>query len=114
VVEAGEEQQPFTDEVAKALQSLWGDKGVRKAYDMRSEYQLNDSAKYFLDSVSRLHEPGYRPTEQDILFSRVATTGVVEVKFKIKDLDFRLVQLFLILILCSRVFDVGGQRSERR
>ena len=43
----------------------------------------------FLDSVSRIHEPGYRPTEQDILYSRVATTGVVEVKFKIKDLDFR-------------------------
>lgn len=37
----------------------------------------------------RIHEPGYRPTEQDILFSRVATTGVVEVKFKIKELDFR-------------------------
>jgi hypothetical protein len=45
VVEAGEEQQPFTDEVAKSLQTLWSDKGVRKAYDMRSEFQLNDSAK---------------------------------------------------------------------
>lgn len=43
----------------------------------------------FLNSVMRIHEPGYRPTEQDILFSRVATTGVVEVKFKIKELDFR-------------------------
>uniref|UniRef100_A0A9J2PUL3 Uncharacterized protein n=1 Tax=Ascaris lumbricoides TaxID=6252 RepID=A0A9J2PUL3_ASCLU len=101
VVEVGDESEPFTDEVANAIVSLWNDKGVRKAYDMRSEYQLNDSAKYFLDSVMRIHEPGYRPTEQDILYSRVATTGVVEVKFKIKELDFR-------------VFDVGGQRSERR
>ncbi|KAK0409563.1 hypothetical protein QR680_004622 [Steinernema hermaphroditum] len=101
VMENGDESNPLTDEVANAINSLWNDKGVRKAYEMRSEYQLNDSAKYFLDSVSRIHEPGYRPTEQDILYSRVATTGVVEVKFKIKDLDFR-------------VFDVGGQRSERR
>jgi len=101
VVDQSEENQAFTDEVANALTNLWADKNVRKAYDMRAEYQLNDSAKYFLDSVSRIHEPGYRPTEQDILYSRVATTGVVEVKFKIKDLDFR-------------VFDVGGQRSERR
>ncbi|VDN04883.1 unnamed protein product [Thelazia callipaeda] len=101
VVEAGDESEPFTDEIANALISLWSDENVRKAYEMRSEYQLNDSAKYFLDSVARIHEPGYRPTEQDILFSRVATTGVVEVKFKIKELDFR-------------VFDVGGQRSERR
>ncbi|MCP9264692.1 Guanine nucleotide-binding protein subunit alpha [Dirofilaria immitis] len=101
VVEAGYESEPFTDELAKALVSLWNDKNVQKAADMRSEFQLNDSAKYFLNSVMRIHEPGYRPTEQDILFSRVATTGVVEVKFKIKELDFR-------------VFDVGGQRSERR
>ncbi|TKR69251.1 hypothetical protein L596_021433 [Steinernema carpocapsae] len=100
-IENGEESNALTDELANAVTALWHDKGVRKAYEMRSEYQLNDSAKYFLDSVGRIHEPGYRPTEQDILYSRVATTGVVEVKFKIKDLDFR-------------VFDVGGQRSERR
>ncbi|KAF7634439.1 hypothetical protein Mgra_00006194 [Meloidogyne graminicola] len=81
-IENGEENLPFTDQIAKALQNLWGDKAVKKAYEMRSEYQLNDSAKYFLDSVARIHEPGYRPTEQDILFSRVATTGVVEVKFR--------------------------------
>uniref|UniRef100_A0A914W0R5 Uncharacterized protein n=1 Tax=Plectus sambesii TaxID=2011161 RepID=A0A914W0R5_9BILA len=101
VLEVGDESEPFTDEVYKAIMTLWADKGVRKAYTRRSEYQLNDSAKYFLDSTARVHEPGYRPTDQDILYSRVATTGVVEVKFKIKELDFR-------------VFDVGGQRSERR
>ncbi|KAE9421563.1 hypothetical protein Angca_004721 [Angiostrongylus cantonensis] len=83
------------------LSNPMSDPGVKKAYEMRSEYQLTDSAKYFLDSCARVSEPGYRPTEQDILYSRVATTGVVEVKFKIKELDFR-------------VFDVGGQRSERR
>lgn len=94
VVDQSEENQAFTDEVANALMNLWGDKNVRKAYDMRAEYQLNDSAKYFLDSVARIHEPGYRPSEQDILYSRVATTGVVEVKFKIKDLDFRFVTFF--------------------
>lgn len=45
VVEAGEESEPFTDELAKALVSLWNDKNVQRAADMRSEYQLNDSAK---------------------------------------------------------------------
>ncbi|KAK5985951.1 Guanine nucleotide-binding protein alpha-3 subunit [Trichostrongylus colubriformis] len=101
VQENGEESEPLSEELSKAIQSLWSDPGVKKAYEMRSEYQLTDSAKYFLDSCARVSEPGYRPSEQDILYSRVATTGVVEVKFKIKELDFR-------------VFDVGGQRSERR
>lgn len=45
VMENGDENTAFTDEVANSLISLWSDKGVRKAYDMRSEYQLNDSAK---------------------------------------------------------------------
>ncbi|KAJ1347963.1 Guanine nucleotide-binding protein alpha-17 subunit [Parelaphostrongylus tenuis] len=76
VQEMGEESEPLTEEVSKAIQSLWSDPGVKKAYEMRSEYQLTDSAKYFLDSVARVSEPGYRPTEQDILYSRVATTGV--------------------------------------
>ena len=44
-IENGEENQAFTDQIAKALQNLWSDKAVKKAYDMRSEYQLNDSAK---------------------------------------------------------------------
>ncbi|VDO67145.1 unnamed protein product [Haemonchus placei] len=66
VQENGEESEPLTDEVSKAIQSLC-----------------------FLDSCSRISEAGYRPSEQDILYSRVATTGVVEVKFKIKELDFR-------------------------
>ncbi|KAF8383766.1 odr-3 [Pristionchus pacificus] len=131
IQEKGEESEQMTPEKRDALLALWQDKGVKKAYEMRSEYQLIDSAALyvsplhtsrssmmraipslslqpneyfpfsFLDNVQRIAEPGFRPTEQDILFSRVATTGVVEVKFKIKELDFR-------------VFDVGGQRSERR
>ncbi|CAJ0957208.1 unnamed protein product, partial [Mesorhabditis belari] len=101
VQEMGQENDLPTEDVSNAIQALWSDPKVKKAYEMRSEYQLVDSAKYFLDNCQRIVEPGFRPTDQDILFSRVATTGVVEVKFKIKDLDFR-------------VFDVGGQRSERR
>uniref|UniRef100_A0AC35TX30 Guanine nucleotide-binding protein G(O) subunit alpha n=1 Tax=Rhabditophanes sp. KR3021 TaxID=114890 RepID=A0AC35TX30_9BILA len=101
IIDANEEQQPFSDELTVAIDRLWKDEGVQRAYEQRSTYQINDSAKHFLDSVRRIHEPGYRPTEQDILFSRQATSGVIEVKFKIKDLDFR-------------VFDVGGQRSERK
>ncbi|KAK6010518.1 hypothetical protein OSTOST_24453, partial [Ostertagia ostertagi] len=54
---------------------------------MRSEYQLTDSAKYFLESAACLANQ-VQASEQDILYSRVATTGVVEVKFKIKELDF--------------------------
>lgn len=45
--------------------------------------------------------PNYMPTDQDILRSRVKTTGITETMFQVGDLTYRL-------------FDVGGQRSERK
>ena len=55
----------------------------------------------FLDDLDRLGKKDYMPTEQDILRTRVKTTGIVEVHFSFKNLNFKL-------------FDVGGQRSERK
>lgn len=43
----------------------------------------------------------YVPTDQDILRTRVKTTGITEVVFPVDTLMYR-------------IFDVGGQRSERR
>ncbi|ULT89269.1 hypothetical protein L5515_007871 [Caenorhabditis briggsae] len=55
----------------------------------------------FFDSLARINEPNYIPTENDILHTRVPTMGVIEVKFQMKGKVFR-------------VFDVGGQRSQRK
>ena len=46
-------------------------------------------------------DPNYLPTDQDILRSRVKTTGITETMFRVGELTYRL-------------FDVGGQRSERK
>jgi guanine nucleotide-binding protein G(i) subunit alpha len=46
-------------------------------------------------------QSGYLPNDQDILRSRVKTTGITETMFRVGDLTYRL-------------FDVGGQRSERK
>ena len=43
----------------------------------------------FLSNIERIGAPDYKPTEQDILLSRIKTTGIVEVKFKMKNVDFR-------------------------
>jgi len=91
----------FTPEIAKVIKELWGNKSIRACFDRSNELQLNDSAKYYFDSIDRLASPDYLPTEQDVLRSRVKTTGISETSFQIRDVTFR-------------VFDVGGQRSERR
>ncbi|KAL7827389.1 hypothetical protein SRHO_G00331070 [Serrasalmus rhombeus] len=85
----------------EAIHSLWSDQGIQECYDRRREYQLSDSAKYYLSDLERIADPGYVPTEQDILRVRVPTTGIIEYPFDLENVIFRMV-------------DVGGQRSERR
>ena len=43
----------------------------------------------FLDDLDRLGARDYQPTEQDILRTRVKTTGIVEVHFSFKNLNFK-------------------------
>ena len=45
----------------------------------------------FLDDLDRLGAKDYQPTEQDILRTRVKTTGIVETHFTFKDLHFKFV-----------------------
>ncbi|KAI8096793.1 G protein alpha subunit [Halteromyces radiatus] len=88
-------------DVVRAIQQLWADEGVKTTFNRSNEYQLNDSASYYFDSIDRISQDGYLPTDQDVLRSRVKTTGITETSFKIGDLIYRM-------------FDVGGQRSERK
>ena len=69
--------------------------------DIEREFQLNDSAVYYFNAIDRMTAPNYMPTDQDILRSRVKTTGITETTFKVGELTYKL-------------FDVGGQRSERK
>lgn len=87
--------------VASALKNLWNDKGVRLAVAQGFEYELNDSALYLFENMDRVCSEKYMPTPRDVLRARVRTNGIIETHFKIDDIVFRM-------------FDVGGQRSERR
>jgi len=91
----------LTHELVGIMKRLWGDEGVQLCFGRSREYQLNDSAGYYLSSLERIGAPNYTPTQQDVLRTRVKTTGIVETHFVFKDLHFKM-------------FDVGGQRSERK
>ena len=79
---------------------MWKDSGVQAAFLRANEYQLSDCAKYFLDHVTRLGQHGYIPSTQDILHTRVRTSGIVEVKFHIKvNLVF-----YISCVCCTSIF----------
>ncbi|ODA83745.1 hypothetical protein RJ55_02260 [Drechmeria coniospora] len=83
------------------LQALWQDKGVKAAMAKGNEYALHDNLTYFLDDMDRIWADGYVPSDQDLLRSRLRTTGITESVFDLGQLTYRM-------------FDVGGQRSERK
>uniref|UniRef100_S4RQ35 Guanine nucleotide-binding protein subunit alpha n=1 Tax=Petromyzon marinus TaxID=7757 RepID=S4RQ35_PETMA len=85
----------------EAVRCLWADPGIEECYDRRREFQLTDSAKYYLNDLARISAVNYLPTQQDILRVRIPTTGIIEYPFDLENIIFRMV-------------DVGGQRSERR
>jgi len=97
--------QPFTGKIDLSLKDqicdFWQDEGVQLAFQRRNEFQLNDSCEYYLTSADRILNESYIPTEQDVLRSRIQTTGIIETVFNVEGKKFTIV-------------DVGGQRSERK
>ncbi|KAG5735552.1 Guanine nucleotide-binding protein subunit alpha [Termitomyces sp. T112] len=88
-------------DVSEAVRTLWRDPAIKEAVSRSREFQLNDSAIYYFNAIERMSKSNYLPTDQDILRSRVKTTGITETTFKVGELTYKL-------------FDVGGQRSERK
>lgn len=54
-----------------------------------------------MSNLDRLFAKNYIPNDQDILRARLRTTGISEAVFETGNLTYRM-------------FDVGGQRSERK
>lgn len=75
---------------------------LEKVYAERSsEFFLLDSAPYFLNKIVATFAPDYVPDDQDIVRTRLATTGIIEENFSIEKREFKF-------------YDVGGQRGERK
>jgi len=84
-----------------SCERLWGIAEVKECYARSNEYHLADNAKYFLDRIAWIREDSYLPNEQDMLRCRVLTSTIRQIKFKVKEVSFHM-------------YDVGGQRDQRR
>lgn len=93
--------EPFPITYYEPLKSLWNDPNVKQAYERGNEAALPENLLYFFAHLDRLFDPGYQPTEQDIVHCRARTIGITETTFKLKEHEMLMV-------------DVGGQKSERR
>ncbi|KAH9255598.1 hypothetical protein BASA81_006428 [Batrachochytrium salamandrivorans] len=89
------------DKVANVLRRIWQDEGAQKTWVLRAQFQVQDSLAWYMQHLDRLSAIDYVPTVDDILRARVRTSGIVEETYLIDQVEF-----------C--MFDVGGQRNERK
>lgn len=101
LMQASQAKGGYPAEVATSITDLWADAGVQEAFRRRHEYQLSDNVSHFASHIKRLIAPEYVPSQEDILRSRVKTTGVTETSIHLYD-------------KILRVFNVGGVRGERK
>ncbi|KAJ7275889.1 heterotrimeric G protein alpha subunit A [Mycena rebaudengoi] len=95
-------EEALSGEMADAIEGLWRDPVIARVLDEhQTEFYLMDSAAYFINAIQRLADPAYTPTEEDVLRARAQSTSITETRFNMGGLS-----IFM--------FDVGGQRSERK
>ncbi|KFY75291.1 hypothetical protein V501_06243 [Pseudogymnoascus sp. VKM F-4519 (FW-2642)] len=92
---------PLDSKIGVAVMSLWKDPNMEILLQRQSEFYMMDSAPYFFEESLRISAPEYIPTEADVLRARTKTTGIYETRFSMGQLGIHM-------------FDVGGQRSERK
>ncbi|GAA5804055.1 hypothetical protein HPULCUR_009541 [Helicostylum pulchrum] len=93
-VEPIKRNEPYPSKYLEPLKLLWNDSGIQAAKQKGNMFA-------FFEQLDKFWEPGYMPSDQDIIRCRAKTTGIVETIFHIGPLTYRM-------------FDVGGQRSERK
>jgi signal recognition particle receptor subunit beta len=75
---------------------------MKELWPKRAQANIIDGHKEYFEDIARIASPHFRPNNQDILNARVKTTTVSKEKYRLNyNVDFEM-------------FDVGGQRSERR
>ena len=87
--------------VGSAIKKLWADPGIQLTWKRRAEFQIVESHKAYFNDIDRLMGDDYVATQQDMLLARVRTSGIVTEKYIIDGSSFEM-------------YDVGGQRNERK
>lgn len=96
-----DDASPFVPSVAETLSTIWSDPIIQTLWEVRADFQVNESLKYYMQRIGTVCQSDYLPTQEDILHNRVRTSGIVTERYLIDNALFEM-------------YDVGGQRNERK
>lgn len=95
--------ETFNPEIANKITYIYNTPEVQRFIKyQQGNFYLIDSTNYFLKDLDRISQPEYCPSVDDILRTRKKTSGIFDFKFQMSG------------GLNIHMFDVGGQRSERK
>jgi GTPase SAR1 family protein len=96
-----DENDLINPRVGEAIDALWKDPTIQAVWNRRNEFQIIDSVQYYFNRINLIKRPDYIPDKDDIIHSRVRTSGIVTERYVIDNTVFEM-------------YDVGGQRNERK
>lgn len=90
------------ESLGECIYNLWMLEGSQATYDARGDkFSFPENMDYFFNKAKEIMKKDYIPSEEDVFKTRIRTTGMIENKFLINNEIFH-------------VYDVGGQRNERK
>lgn len=101
IVKGLDENDTITVKIGDAIAAVWADNGIQAVWARRAEFQIIESVQYYFKRINAVKQPDYLPDKDDILHSRVRTSGIVTERYIIDNTIFEM-------------YDVGGQRNERK
>jgi guanine nucleotide-binding protein G(i) subunit alpha len=90
----------YNNKIRDRFISAWKDSAFQEAYKEKYKLQIFDGSDYFLNMLPNLNEE-YQPTLKDLVYTRKKTLGINELAFSKNGINYKL-------------FDVGGQKNERK
>eukprot|EP01083_Nonionella_stella_P205874 749309_1 len=88
--------------LGESIGHLWDLPSIQATFACRGDmFSFPDNMDYFFNKAELLYLPDFQPTREDALKTRIRTTGLIDKQYEIKENFFH-------------IFDVGGQRNERK
>lgn len=72
----------LTESMSYEIERMWKDEGLQECYARRDEYWVLDAAVYYFNNCIRLGEEDFVATDEDMIMTRVRTTGIVVTEFE--------------------------------
>ncbi|KAJ3380808.1 Guanine nucleotide-binding protein G(o) subunit alpha [Lobulomyces angularis] len=88
----------ISPKIVNSIITLWKENSIKDFH--KSNSYLQETASFFLDSLEKIFDLKYTPTDQDIIYCRKPTSTITETTISISSHKF-----------C--IYDVGGQKSLR-